>query len=152
MERKNVVTFMGNPLTLLGTQIKAGDKAPDFTLLDKELKEVKLADYAGKTLIISVTPSLDTPVCDLQARTFNKEAQALSSSIVVLNVSMDLPLPSPGSASMRGLTKYTPSPTTGTRASATLTAYSSRNSGSLPAPSSSSTTPARYATRRLSRR
>jgi thioredoxin-dependent peroxiredoxin len=91
MERKGVVTFAGNPLTLVGSEVKAGDKAPGFTVLDKELKEVTLADFAGKVTIISVTPSLDTPVCDLQARTFNKEAQSLSDNIMVLNVSMDLP-------------------------------------------------------------
>jgi thiol peroxidase len=55
------------------------------------MKEVKLSDFAGKVKIVSVTPSLDTPVCDLQARTFNKEAQSLSDAAVILNVSMDLP-------------------------------------------------------------
>jgi thioredoxin-dependent peroxiredoxin len=91
MERKNMVTFRGNPLTLLGDEIKAGDRAPGFVVLDKELKEVRLTDLAGKVKIISVTPSLDTPVCDLQARTFNEEAQALPGDLVVLNISMDLP-------------------------------------------------------------
>jgi thioredoxin-dependent peroxiredoxin len=91
MERKGMVTFNGNPLTLVGNGVKAGDKAPGFTLLDKELKEVRLSDFAGKVKIISVTPSLDTPVCDLQARTFNKDAHSLSDRIVVINVSMDLP-------------------------------------------------------------
>jgi thiol peroxidase len=55
------------------------------------LKEVRLSDFAGKVKIVSVTPSLDTPVCDLQARTFNKEAQSLSDAAVILNISMDLP-------------------------------------------------------------
>ena len=91
MERQGVVTFAGNPLTLLGNEVKAGDRAPAFTVLDKELKEVGLADFAGKTVIISVTPSLDTPVCDIQARTFNKEAQSLSDNMAVINISMDLP-------------------------------------------------------------
>ncbi len=91
MERKSVVTFFGNPLTLVGNEVKAGDRAPDFIVLDKELKEIKLSDFAGKIKVISVTPSLDTPVCDLQARTFNQEAGALSEGIVVLNISMDLP-------------------------------------------------------------
>jgi thioredoxin-dependent peroxiredoxin len=91
MERKGVVTFAGNPLTLVGNEVKAGDKAPGFTVLDKELKEVTLADFSGKIKIISVTPSLDTPVCDLQARTFNQEAQSLSPDVVVCNMSMDLP-------------------------------------------------------------
>jgi thiol peroxidase len=91
MERTGLVTFAGNPLTLTGKEVKVGKKAPDFTVLNKELKEVKLTDFAGKTKIISVTPSLDTPVCDMQARRFNQEAQSLSKAITVLNISMDLP-------------------------------------------------------------
>ena len=91
MERSGLVTFAGNPLVLIGEAVKVGDKAPDFTVVDKELKEVKLSDFAGKVKIVSVTPSLDTPVCDLQARKFNEEAQKLPDSVVVLNVSMDLP-------------------------------------------------------------
>jgi thiol peroxidase len=91
MERTGVITFGGNPLTLLGNPVSVGDRAPAFTLVDKELKEVALSDFAGKVKVISVTPSLDTPVCDLQARRFNGEAQSLSDAVVVLNVSMDLP-------------------------------------------------------------
>ncbi|HME43588.1 MAG TPA: thiol peroxidase [Syntrophorhabdales bacterium] len=91
MERTGVVTFAGNPLTLLGNPVSVGDKAPAFTLVDRDLKEVALSDFAGKVKLISVTPSLDTPVCDLQARRFNDEAQALSDAVVVLNVSVDLP-------------------------------------------------------------
>ena len=91
MERTGVVTFGGNPLTLLGNPVSVGDKAPAFTLIDKDLKEVALSDFAGKVKIISVTPSLDTPVCDLQARRFNDEAQSLSDAVAVLNVSVDLP-------------------------------------------------------------
>ncbi len=91
MERKGLVTFAGNPLTLIGDGVKVGDKAPDFTVLDKDLREVKLSDFAGKVKIISVTPSLDTPVCDLQARRFNEEAGALGDKVSVINISMDLP-------------------------------------------------------------
>jgi len=91
MDRTGVITFKGNGLTLQGTPVKAGDKAPEFTALDNGLAAVSLKDFAGKTKIISVTPSLDTPVCDLQARKFNEEAQKLSAAVVVLNVSMDLP-------------------------------------------------------------
>lgn len=91
MERKNIITIKGNPLTLLGEEMKAGDLAPDFTVLDGDLKEIHLRDFAGKTKIISVTPSLDTPVCDLQVRRFNQEAAKLSDNTVVLNISMDLP-------------------------------------------------------------
>jgi thiol peroxidase len=91
MERQGIVTFKGNPLTLIGSELKIGDKAPDFTVLDGDLKEVRLKDFSGKIRIISVTPSLDTPVCDMQARKFNQEATNLPDDIVVLNISMDLP-------------------------------------------------------------
>jgi len=91
MERKGIVTFAGNPLTLVGSEVKVGDKAPAFTVLDKDLREVKLSDFAGKVKIISVTPSLDTPVCDLQARKFNADAGTLGDQVSILNISMDLP-------------------------------------------------------------
>ncbi len=91
MERKGIVTMKGNPLTLQGPDIKVGDKAPDFSVLDGELRDVKLSDYKGKIKVISVTPSLDTSVCDLQLRRFNHEAASLPGDVVVLNISMDLP-------------------------------------------------------------
>lgn len=90
-ERKGLVTAKGNPLTLIGPALGAGDKAPDFKVLDKELKEVTLKDFKGKVKLISVTPSLDTPVCDMQARRFNQEAAKLPEDVVILNISMDLP-------------------------------------------------------------
>lgn len=90
-ERKDAVTFKGNPITLVGTELKAGDQAPDFKVLAAGLKETTLADYQGKTLLISVVPSLDTPVCDLQSKRFNEEASKLPDSVKVLAVSMDLP-------------------------------------------------------------
>ena len=91
MERKGIITSKGKPLTLIGPDVKPGDKAPDFVVLDGTLGEVRLGDYAGKIKIISVTPSLDTPVCDLQLRRFNHEAASLPHDVVVLNISMDLP-------------------------------------------------------------
>ncbi len=91
MERKNIVTSKGNPLTLLGTALKVGDKAPDFVALDKDLKEIRLKDFSGKIKIFSVTPSLDTSVCNLQATRFNEEAGKLPSDMVIINLSMDLP-------------------------------------------------------------
>jgi len=91
MERKGLVTIKGNPLTLMGPAVKEGERAPDATVLDADLKEAHLKDFAGKTRVISVTPSLDTPVCDLQARRFNQEAANLPADVVVLNISMDLP-------------------------------------------------------------
>jgi thioredoxin-dependent peroxiredoxin len=90
-ERKGIITFQGNPLTLVGPEMNVGDKAPDFVLLDSDLKEFRLKDFAGRIKVISVTPSLDTPVCDMQARRFNQEASRLSGDIIVMNVSMDLP-------------------------------------------------------------
>lgn len=91
MRRKGIVTFHGKPVTLMGAGLSIGDTAPDFTVLDAELNEVHLRDFAGKTKVISVTPSLDTPVCDLQLRRFNHEAALLPEGVVVLNISMDLP-------------------------------------------------------------
>lgn len=91
MERKGIVTAQGNAVTLIGAELKVGDKAPDFNVLDNDLKEVGLKDFTGKIKIISVTPSLDTPVCDMQARRFNQEAAKLPDDVVVLNISMDLP-------------------------------------------------------------
>jgi thiol peroxidase len=90
-ERTGIVTIHGRPLTLVGTELKAGEKAPGFAVLDGEVNEVRSDDFRGKIKVISVTPSLDTPVCDLQARRFNHEAASLPEDVVVLNISMDLP-------------------------------------------------------------
>ncbi len=90
-ERKGAATFQSNPLTLVGPELKAGDKAPDFKLIDTGLKPVTLADSKGKTRLISVVPSIDTPVCDLQTKRFNQEASKLPANVAVLTVSMDLP-------------------------------------------------------------
>lgn len=84
------VTFAGNPLTLLGNEIKVGDKAPDFLALGAGLTPVKLSDFEGKTVIIAVYPSIDTSVCAAQNRRFNNEANQLK-DVVVLSVSVDLP-------------------------------------------------------------
>jgi thiol peroxidase len=89
-KRSNVVTFKGNPITLLGPEMKEGDQAPDFTVLSTSLTPVKLSDSKGKVRIISVVPSVDTPVCDMQTRRFNEEASALK-EVQVLSVSVDLP-------------------------------------------------------------
>ena len=70
-ERKNVITFKGNPLTLIGAEVKVGDQAPDFKVVGKDLSEVTLASTKGKTRLISVVPCLDTPVCELQTKPFN---------------------------------------------------------------------------------
>lgn len=91
MERKGIVTVKGNPVTLIGSEVKVGDKAVDFIVLDGALKEIKLSDFAGKIKVISVSASLDTPVCDMQARRFNQEATQLPRDVVILNITMDLP-------------------------------------------------------------
>ncbi len=90
-ERAGAATFKGNPLTLIGPELKAGDRAPDFKLNKNFLEEVSLADYAGKVKLISVVPSLDTGVCDAQTRRFNEEAAKLGDNVVILTVSVDLP-------------------------------------------------------------
>ncbi|MBI5599917.1 MAG: thiol peroxidase [Deltaproteobacteria bacterium] len=91
MERKGVVTFKGKGLTLSGGEIKTGSRAPGFTSLDRDNNEKGLKDFEGRVIIISVTPSLDTPVCDMQARRFNEEAARLPADVAVINMSMDLP-------------------------------------------------------------
>ena len=90
-ERKGLVTFKGNPLTLVGNVIKVGDMAPDFTALANDLSPISLSSFKGKPLIISSVPSLDTPVCDMSTRRFNQEATALGSDVTILTISMDLP-------------------------------------------------------------
>jgi thiol peroxidase len=90
-ERTGLVTFQGNPLTLLGPEIKVGDKAPAFQLLDNGLQPVSLADSAGKIRLLTVVPSLDTPVCDTMGRQFNQQAAQLPGDVVVYTVSVDLP-------------------------------------------------------------
>ncbi len=87
---KGKITFQGNPLTLVGNQLKCGDTAPDFEVLANDLSPVKLSGFRGKICVISVVPSLDTPVCDIQTRRFNEEAAVLG-DVVVLTISMDLP-------------------------------------------------------------
>jgi len=80
----------GNPLTLIGPELKTGDSAQDFKLVDNSLKNVSLADTGRNVRIISVVPSLDTPVCDAQTKRFNEEAAKLP-GVDILTVSMDLP-------------------------------------------------------------
>jgi len=91
VERKGVITFQGNPLTLRGPELKAGDKAPAFTLLDNSLHPVSLDVYRGKTLLLSVAPSLDTPVCAIQTRKFNQELKSLPAGTALVTVTADLP-------------------------------------------------------------
>ena len=73
-ERAGAITMKGNPLTLVGDEVKVGGPAPDFTALDNSLSPVKLSSFAGKVVVLTAVPSLDTPVCDLETRRFNAEA------------------------------------------------------------------------------
>jgi len=90
-ERKDVIKFKGNPLTLLGNELKLGDKIPDVEVLANDLSPIKLSSFKGKVCVICTVPSLDTPVCDVQTRKFNEQASSLGDDVVVLTVSMDLP-------------------------------------------------------------
>ena len=90
-ERNGIVMMKGNPWTLLGNELKVGDKARDFELVNNDLGPFKFSTVAGKVAILSAVPSLDTPVCDMETRRFNKEAEKLGSGVAVLTISMDLP-------------------------------------------------------------
>lgn len=94
MSRAGAVTFKGTPLTLAGSAVEAGQAAPEFTLHafeDGAMNAITLADVKGKPTILSVVPSLDTPVCQVQTKNFNQQLGALGDSINALTVSLDLP-------------------------------------------------------------
>lgn len=91
MSAERTATFKGNPITLVGPELKPGDSAPDFILSKNLLEESSLKDYEGKIKLISVVPSLDTGVCDAQTRRFNQEGHNLGDDVVILTVSADLP-------------------------------------------------------------
>ena len=84
------ITFKNNPVTLIGNEVKVGEKAPNFSVLRNDLSVATLADYVGKVKIISVIPSIDTGVCDAQTRRFNEEASQLG-DVQILTISVDLP-------------------------------------------------------------
>ena len=90
-ERKGLVTMKGNPVTLVGNEIKVGQVAPAFTVVANDLSVVTLGSFKGKKCIISAVPSLDTPVCDIETKRFNQEAAKLGADVAVLTISMDLP-------------------------------------------------------------
>lgn len=90
-ERSGIITFKGNPMTLLGPELTIGDRAPEFCVADNGLAPVTLSSSSGKIRIISAVPSIDTPVCDTETRRFNQDASQLSDNVVVLTISMDLP-------------------------------------------------------------
>lgn len=89
-KRNDVVTFLGNPMVLVGSEAKVGQMAPDFSALKGDLTEFRLSDAKGKKVLVSVVPSLDTGVCESQTRRFNEEAAKLEDTVVV-TISVDLP-------------------------------------------------------------
>ena len=91
MENKNAVKVKGNPVTLIGEEVKTGQNARDFNVLNTNLEEVKLSSFKNKIKLIASVPSLDTPVCDLEIKRFNDEAAKLSKDLVIIFISMDLP-------------------------------------------------------------
>lgn len=90
-KRAAAVTFKGGPMTLVGPEIKKGDQAPDFKCANTAASTVTMADSAGKARLISVVPSLDTPVCSMQTKTFEKGLADLGSKVVSYTVSLDTP-------------------------------------------------------------
>ncbi|MDD3088128.1 MAG: thiol peroxidase [Candidatus Omnitrophica bacterium] len=91
MERKDAVTLKNNAVTLIGEEVKIGQKALDFKVLDNNLGERSLSEFKGKIKLVASVPSLDTPVCDTEIKRFNDEMSILSKDIVVIFISMDLP-------------------------------------------------------------
>lgn len=90
-ERSGVITFKGNPMHLCGPTLTVGAAAPDFRVVDNSLQAVTLESAAGKVRLITVVPSIDTPVCDTMSRRFNEEAAQLPDTVAVYTVSLDLP-------------------------------------------------------------
>jgi thiol peroxidase len=87
----NRITLLGKPMTLLGNELKEGDRAPNFSAVANDMTPFHFASLRGKICVILSVPSLDTPVCDIETRRFNKEATVLAPTVELLAVSMDLP-------------------------------------------------------------
>jgi thiol peroxidase len=90
-KRANAVTFKGTPKTLIGPELKAGDKAPEFTCLNSSLEEVSLSKTPAKARLLSAVPSLDTPVCSLETKKFEERIAALKDKVACYTISLDLP-------------------------------------------------------------
>ena len=90
-KRSHAVTFKGNPLTLVGPQIKPGDKAPDFQCVTGALSLVGIGQTPAKARLFSVVPSLDTPVCSMQTKRFEESIAKLGDKVAAFTVSLDLP-------------------------------------------------------------
>lgn len=90
-ERTGIIQRKGIPMTLLGPELKVGTRAPDFTVVDADLQPRSLSELRGKVVVLSSIPSLDTPMCNLQTRRFNEEAEKLAPDVVILTLTLDLP-------------------------------------------------------------
>ena len=97
------ITFGGNKVTLEGKEIKVGDLAPSFKAVNKDLSDFNSEDLKGKIVVYSVAPSIDTPVCALQATTFNEEATKLSDDVKIVTVTVDLPFAQERFCSVKGI-------------------------------------------------
>jgi thioredoxin-dependent peroxiredoxin len=92
MNKSNAnITFKGGKITIIGNCLKEGDSLPSFQLTGNDLKDISNESFHGKKLVVSVVPSLDTPVCSLQTKHFNQDAAKLAPDCAILTVSMDLP-------------------------------------------------------------
>jgi thiol peroxidase len=121
IERPGGTTMRGNPLTLVGPELKAGDPAPNFTVTGNDMKPVTLSDSAGKVRVICAVPSVDTPVCDTEVRKFNQEAANLG-DVKILTISTDLPFAQKRWCGAAGSTKSPRFPITRTSLSEPRTA------------------------------
>jgi len=90
-KRAKAVTFKGNPLTLVGPVLKAGDKAPDFAMVSSGLEITKLSNTPSKARMFSIVPSLDTPVCSQQTHKFDQEIAGLKDKVACYTISLDMP-------------------------------------------------------------
>ena len=107
-ERTGQVTFKGGPVTLLGNEVKVGEKAPEFKAVNSGMADVTLGSSAGKTRLICSVPSLDTPVCSIETKKFNEKAAGLGDGVIVYTVSMDLPFAAKRFCATEGTDKVVP--------------------------------------------
>ena len=99
-----MVTLAGNPITVAGTFPKVGDKAPAFSLVNKDLKDVTLADFSGKKKVLNIVPSLDTPICAISTRKFNEKSSNMTNTVVLI-IAADLPFAMSRFCDVEGLDK-----------------------------------------------
>ena len=103
-KREGLFTMKGNPITIVGNEIKVGQSAPDFKVLTNDLAPFTLKDAGDKVKIISVVPSIDTGVCELQTINFNEKASELE-DVIILTISVDLPFAQKRFCGAKGIDK-----------------------------------------------